>query len=187
MISVSKYSLAKNDNTYLYTKGGEYSLDGAEYVGEYHIEGYTAKTGPIQSPESKVLQKLFNNPDHYIYNKIFNFQVPILKYVDPVPYLYRPIEQVYQVGIDTRYFVEKINDDSSYAIEIDTTQHKLLGKPNGIDRALYDCVSISWKLTGYKDDIVKYNQASISAGSLKVPSLIYSIKNFLEHARITFV
>lgn len=187
MASISAYSLSKNDNTYLYTKGGEYSLDGKEYIGEYHIEGLTIKTGPIKSPESKVLQKLYNNQDHYTYNKLFSFQVPVLKFVDPIPHLYRPIEQVYTIGKDNRYFVEKINDDASYAIEINETQYRLIGKTNGIDPGLYSFVSITWQLTGYREDIITQNQKAITTASSKVPSIAYAIRNYLEFARITLV
>lgn len=185
--SISDFSPGKNDNLYKYTKGGEFSLDGKEYIGEYHIMTDIPKTGPIPSKESKILQRLYTNYDHYIYDKLFKFNVPVLNFIEPVPYLYKPNEQQYAAGFDDRYFVEKIEDDLSYAIEIDAIQFININKPKGIDGGIYSSTSIRWKLTGTQQEIALYNQTEISKARVKVPSIAYAIKNFLEYARITAV
>ena len=183
----SEFGSARNDNIYKYTKGGQFSLDGEEYIGEYHFAGKTAKTGPIPNLESRVLQRLYRVQDHYIYDRNFEFNVGVLNFVDPRPYLYAPIEPVYVVGSDTRYFVEKIEDSESYAIEIDQAQYDTIGKPAGIDSAIYTYAIVTWKLTGRRQDIIDHNELQLYKASAKVPSVNYAVRNFLEFARITLV
>lgn len=184
---ISEFSPGRNDNIYLYTKGGEFSLDGKDYIGEYHYAVTTPKTGPIPGPNSKVLQKAYKNRDHYIYDKAFNFNAPLKQYVTPKPHLYRPKEQAYVDGFDTRYFVEKIQDDKSYAIEIDINQYNSLNTPGGIDGGLYPSAIVRWQLTGRHDDIIKNNERELLVASRNVPSVYYVVKTPLEFARITLV
>ena len=87
MGKASKYSPSKNNYIYLYTKGGAFSLDGQNYVGEYHYDSGIAKTGPTitYAPNvdtSKVLQRTYNNADHYAYDKIKKFNIPTLQFVN---------------------------------------------------------------------------------------------------------
>lgn len=184
---ISEFSPGRNNNLYRYTKGNEFSLNGVNYIGEYHYIGNTPKTGPTPSNQSQELRRIYNNFDHYVYDRAFDFDVNVLTYVDPIPYLYKPTEQAYAVGIDDRFFVEKIQDDISYAIEIDSTQFKFVNKRGGIDGAIYRAAILKWKLTGKREDIISYNQSSIARTSTIVPSVNYAIKNFLEFARITLV
>lgn len=184
---ISEFSPGRNDNLYKYTKGGEFSLDGVEYIGEYHYISNVPKTGPIPSNDSKMLQRLYRNPDHYTYDKLHNYNPAVLNFVEPIPYLYTPSEQNYQAGFDTRYFVEKIEDELSFALEIDYDQYNLLGRPGGIDNAIYTSAEIRWQLTGRRDDIIKNNEMELFKASKAVPSINYAVKNFLEFARITLV
>lgn len=184
-INSSKYSLKKNDNIYLYTKGGEYTLDGFNYVGEYHLDGSQAKTGPTVDTKSKILQRYYSNKDHFIYDKVFDFDVRVLSYKNPIYFRYIPKEQVYSTGIDTRYFVEKINDDNSYAIEIDVNQFRSINTKGGIDGSIYTSVSIQWKLTGSQTDIYNFNEQQLLKASSVVPSIVYSVTSFTEYARFT--
>jgi len=183
----SEYGVRKNDNIYLYTKGGEFSYGGINYVGEYHYDGNVAKTGPTPNDNAQLLQRYFANPEHYIYDRAFRFKPKVLGFVDPKPYLYKPNEQVYSVGVDSRYFVEKIQDSESYAIEIDSAQFNQINKTGGIDGSIHSYTSIEWKLTGSTQSITKYNQYQISIASALVPSINYAIRNYLEYARITLV
>lgn len=183
----SEFSQRRNDNLYLYTKGNQYSLDGENYIGEYHIDGITPRTGPVPSPNSIDLGRVYTNKDHYVYDKLFSFDVPINSTIQPKPYIYRPTEQAYANGNDLRYFVEKINDEKSYAIEINANQYGLIGKKDGIDGGLYLSATVKWKLTGNIDDISTSNQLELQQASFKIPTILYSIKNFTEFARITFV
>ena len=52
LIKLSKYGARYNSNNYLYTKGGEFSLDGLNYIGEYHYQEVLARTGPIEETSS---------------------------------------------------------------------------------------------------------------------------------------
>lgn len=182
---VSLHGVRKNNNNYLYTKGGEFSLNGNNYVGEYHYDDVSPRTGPIASPETLILHRFYTNKDHYIYDKLFNFITPLSEFVFPKPYIYKPTEQTYTSGFDSRFFVEKINDDKSYAIEVDVEQYSNLGKTKGIDNGIYNSSEITWKLTGSESDIIKHNQLQIYSALSTTPSINYAIKNYLEYARIT--
>lgn len=187
MLEANEFSAAKNDGKYLYTKGGELSLNGLNYIGEYHLEGPVYKTGPVATKESITLHRVYNNIDHYSYDRYFNFKIPVLTYIDPVPYLYRPQDQAYSAGFDSRYFVEKYDSDDSYAIEIDQTQYKQIGRDKAIDGGLYAYTTILWKITGRREDIISHNETELFKASKKIPTINYSVKNFLEFARITLV
>ena len=182
---ISEFSPGRNDNIYLYTKGDEFSLDGKDYIGEYHYATTTPKTGPIPSPYSRLLQKVYRNADHYIYDKAFKFDVPVSRYVAPKPYVYIPDDQAYANKFDTRYFIEKIQDDKSYAIEIDILQYININKLGGIDGGLYPNAMVQWQLTGRREDILKNNELELLKASKTVPSVAYAVKNYLEFARIT--
>lgn len=186
-MALSRFSLRKNNNNYLYTKGYEFSLDGKNYIGEYHYEGTIAKTGPIKSDDSKPLRRFYNIQDHYLYDKSFNFEVKVLGYANPIPYLYKPREQVYISGYDSRYFVEKVDDENSYAIEIDQTQYQKIGKPGGIDSGLYLSAIVNWRFTGIREEVIKHNQIEIEKASRKLPSVIYAVRSFLEFTRVISV
>jgi len=185
--SYSSYSPRKKENTHLYTKGKELSLNGLEYVGEYHLDNQVPKTGPISSANSQKLERYYTNEDHYLYEKVKKFNVQVAKYVDPIPYKYNPTEIAYSSGLDRRYFVEKINDIQSYVIEINDQQYKNIGQPNGIDPGLYRFTTINWKLTGRSQDIADYNENALATASAFVSSIQYGVRNFLEYARITLV
>lgn len=181
----SAFSPAQNNDLYLYTKGLEFSLNGLNYIGEYHLIGGVPKTGPIPSDKSEELHRAYQNPDHYTYDKVFNFKVPTRNFIEPKPYIYKPDEQDYIVGSDARYFIEKVDDELSFAIEIDQKQYRSIGRPGGIDGGLYLSAAINWKLTGKREDIIKQNEDALYLASKKIPSINYAVKNFLEFARIT--
>jgi hypothetical protein len=185
-MAINKYTAAYNVNNYLYTKGREYTLNGKSYIGEYHLDGDVPMTGPVPAPESKQLRRMYNNLDHYIYDGVFLFSVPVLNYVDPVPFIYKPLSQAYITGFDARFFVEK-KDDEGYAIEIDSMQYDKIGSLGGIDGGLYQHTIVEWKLTGRRDDIIKYNEYQIKKASKIVPTVQYAIRNYLEFAQITLV
>lgn len=181
------YSAQKNDNNYLYTKGGEYSLNGLNYIGEYHLDGTIPKTGPIIAEDTMELRKPYTNINSYNYDVLRKFKKLVTRFQDPKPYLYTPNSQVYTVGFDTRYFVEKIEDNESYAIEIDQNQYGLIGQPNGIDIGLYPIAIVNWKLTGTSANIIAHNELEIYKASFTCPSVAYAVRNYLEYAQIALV
>ncbi len=186
-MALSRFSSRKNNNTYLYTKGGEFSLSGRNYVGEYHYDGTIPKTGPITSDTSQVLTRFYTIGDHYIYDKTFDFDIKVLKFTNPIPYLYRPKDTVYLAGYDSRFFVEKIDDENSYAMEIDQIQYQGMGKQGGIDNGLYLAATLNWRFTGRREDIIKHNELELQKASTKLPTIIYAVRSTLEFARITLV
>ena len=184
---IGLYTPGNTDATHLYTKGGEFSLNGTNYIGEYHTNNGMPYTGPTKSSGAVPLQRFYSNPDHFQYEKLFNFHVDVAQFVDPVPYLYSPKPTAYKAGFDMRYFVEKINDDQSYPIEVDKNQYSQINAPNGIDGGIYGSAAVSWKLTGFREDIINYNQNSLIKASQTIPGALYAVRNFLEFAQITLV
>lgn len=184
----------KEKKEYLYTKGRQFSLDGQNYIGEYHKVGSNYKTGPVETPNSKLLTKYYNNPIIYEYDKSREFVERVR--VQPNQIVWAPIETNYQTGYATRYFVERIGQYEGYPIEIDQIQKARYGKDEGIDEGVYSLLTLQWKLTGpersiYKDGklyaqgIYEYNQAQVILGTKIIPNLETAIKSYTEYARIT--
>jgi hypothetical protein len=210
--NISGFSPRKKVRTHLYTKGGEYSLDGVEYIGEYYLEEGIARTGPkppvdtqetneVGDPEllnpkvrlftqktsewGRELRRLYPNNSQYQYEKLKDFYVKVREFVEPRPYIYEPKESAYNVGYDERFFVQKRGDESSYAIEVDISQWELIGYPKGIDDGLYAYVSVIWRLSGAYDYIAQQNELALFRAQKEVPSILYSVRNFTEYARFT--
>ena len=173
----------KPNSEYLYTTGNEFSLNGQNYIGEYHYSNVIPTTGP-KLGSGVVLRKIYTNTNHYTYDKLFNFNTLVSGFVSPKPYIPIIPNQVYITGFVTRYFVEKINDSQSYPIEIDLSQFKKFGKSGGIDSGLYNVVSMNWKLTGLINAVIAHNQQEIYFASSKVPKIAYGVRNYTEYARI---
>lgn len=180
-------------NNYRYTKGFEFSLDGENYIGEYHLEGPIAKTEPEPSPTSKVLTKFYTNPDLYEYDKARGFP----KRVRTIPnqIVWAPKQSSYRSGFETRYFVERIGNYEGYPIEIDSEQASLYGKDNGIDEGVYILAKVKWKLTGPErnmmygnqliEGIFEANQAEVIRQTRIIPNIESAIKNYTEYSQIT--
>lgn len=147
MIGFSPYSAQGKDLTYLYTKGKEFSLDGEEYIGEYHLNGLEVRSGPLETIESYTLYPYYENKDHFTYDiidKRFNL---IKTYIEPKPYIPTLNEAAYQAGNITRYFVRNIVSSKGYPLEIDSNQFKSIGGIGGINPGIYVSVKITWKIT----------------------------------------
>lgn len=180
--------------TYLYTKGKEYSLDGKEYIGEYHIAGDVARTGPIPDRSAQTLRKYYTDPILYDYDRARNFEARSA--VEPNQSVIYPKESDYITGFIKRYFVERSAGYDGYPIEIDRTQYQSYGKVGGLDGASYNLAVITWKLTGperniYKNDmlhakgIFESNQEEVYKATRIIPTLPSAIRDYLEFARIT--
>jgi hypothetical protein len=183
-MGTSKFSAKGNNiaNIHLYTKGKQFSLNGVEYIGQYHLREDGAWTEPTSSGTSQKLQKYYTNNSHYTYDKIKTFKTPSFIFVHPRPIIYKPTQQAYTIGEDTRYFIEKINDEKSYAIEIDQKQYDKLGNNNGIDDSIYTSTSIQWKLVGTVDEVSAFNQIQIQKAKKLVPTIDYAIPNLIQFA-----
>jgi hypothetical protein len=112
-----------------------------------------------------------------------NFNIPILNFIDPIPYLYEPKDSAYGVGEDVRYFVQKRGNDDSYAIEIDSKQWEMIGAFKGIDDGLYAFIGVTWKLVGAYDIVAQQNELALFKAQKVIPSILYSVKSFTEFAR----
>lgn len=181
---ISQYSGRKKQNNYLYTKGGEFSLDGIDYVGEYHVEGAIAKTGPVPTNESKVLRRPYTDADVYVYDNIKNFNTAILRYVEPRPIVLNITNVDYARGYVYRYFVESITI-KPYTVEIDKIQYDLIGKANGIDPNTYVNALVKWKLTGTLQEIEAENQKQIGEAIKSTKNILYSIRSYIEYSTPT--
>ena len=188
----TQFSQNEDFNTYLYTKGGEYTdRDGIEYEGEYHIKkDGRAYTGPIplDQEKNKAIQLLqyYASIDAFNYDKLNKFSTPIKDHRQPTPYQYviPPGDTAYRVGFSVRYFVQKTNN-TSYPIEIDKPQRDLYGSPIGIDNDIYKLVELQWRLTGGLDLIQEENEKNVMTASSVMPDLPSTISSFTQYAQPT--
>lgn len=147
MIGFSPYSAQGKDLTYLYTKGKEFSLDGKEYIGEYHLNGTEVKSGPIETIRSRMLYPYYENKDHFIYDMIDSKFNLVKTYAEPKPYIPTLNEAAYQAGSIERYFVRNIVSSKGYPLEINSSQFKNIGKFGGINPGVYVSVKLTWRIT----------------------------------------
>ena len=186
----SKYSSFASTNDNRYTKGKEFTTEyGDEYIGEYHVtRDGTAYAGPIAQKKDlqpkKRLLPYYANYDVFAYDRYFNFYPQQRAFRQPIPYVYAPVESegVYVNGFDFRYFVQRHNSDS-FAIEINSEQFNNIGKPYGIDNALYAFAAVRWRLTGTLDFIERTNKTNTNVAAQQLPALPYSISNYTQFAR----
>jgi hypothetical protein len=195
MIRKSSFVNASRPDTYLYTKGREFSLNGENYIGEYHLLNKEPYTEPIHSRTSQKLTKYYDDGDVYLYDKLKNFTDLITEYVEPIPYVLR-IEQLdYDAGYATRFFVEKAFGTNRYPMEIDYLQSQKYNKPKSINGGLYNLVAINWKLTGPLNNvfdkkgmllelgIYEHNALQVENAAQIIPNISYAIKNYIQFAR----
>lgn len=190
--SNSSYSLRTNNKQkYRYTKGFEYSLDGQNYVGEYHIVGNKVFTGPEPSNTSKQLTKYYTNSDLYAYDKARKFEER--DRVEPDQYVFVPTKADYTTGFVTRYFVERVGRFEGYPLEIDKQQAEKYGRDQGIDEGAYNLVAIKWMLVGYErsttinnivvEGVYEHNLREVTLATKIIPNLPEAIKSYTEFAR----
>ena len=196
-MAVSKYDANSVIHT-RYTKGGEYSLKGVDYVGEYHILDNIAYTGPSDSIESSALTKYYPDAAVYTYDSLFNFKKLESTLKQPKDVTIQPTEGNYKVGSFLRYFVQSVIDPQKMPIEINQAGYDSLGKPNGIDNRSNTGFVVLWTLTGplrsYVDGnnhviqgIFEKNEAEVLKLAPAYPNIQYKLKNYVEFARPTFV
>ncbi len=184
-----------NLNNYLYTKGFEYSLDGKNYIGEYHLENGRAFTGPIQKDDSVALTKYYKDQNTYTYDKIKQFKNLVRYYNEPRPIIIRPTQVDYNSGYVTRFFFEKAFNVDKYPIEVDSQQYEQYNTRVGANGGLYIREKMRWKLTGplynvhdkkgmlLEMGIYEHNALEVEKISQVIPNVSYVIKNYIEFAR----
>jgi hypothetical protein len=149
MAKRSVYSILYPDNT-LYTKGFEYSLEGENYIGEYHIVDGQAYTGPpkVGALYRKPLTKYYEDGNVYLYDKLNGFKKAESTYVQPRYLRPDPSQADYKTGYVVRYLLQYVLDKKQVPIEIGSVGNTLYGKRKGYDPSLYDLIAIKWQLVG---------------------------------------
>lgn len=181
-----------------YTKGSEYSLDGKDYVGEYHIINDKAYTGPSDAIGTKLLTRYYPNSSVYTYDSLFNFRKVESSFQQPKDAVITPTEGDYSSGVFLRYFLQSIIDPQKMPIEITRDGYESLGKTKGFDNATNMAFTVLWTLTGplrsYLDNngyviqgIFEKNETEVLKSATAYPNIQYKLKNYVEFARPTFV
>jgi len=164
----------------LYTNGGEYILNGEEYVGYYSISiDGTAATGQTLNEESQPLTIM---PEALKQYKIASST----KINDaPVPFVPIPTEEDYKRSWFLRYFVQRANDLNAEIVEIDEKQYNaIFGQSSVINYQLYIPMNLRWKIAGpLHDEIDDFtrrvvvpgvedtNRRTVQASEKKMPGL----------------
>lgn len=169
-----------NQQINLYTKGNEFSLEGINYIGEYHIENNIPYTGYDSSyVDKKILSVWYPTMDMYVYDKITNSNYS--QYTYPVHVVRRPTQFDYNDGYYYRYFVYKNNDNDGKIYELDIHQYSKYGKKKGIDSGLYGLLVIKWLLTGETNFIYSSNSKEINLNSVNCPGIKQILKDPLQY------
>tara|TARA_R110000803_G_scaffold95148_4_gene162920 strand:+ start:331 stop:1089 length:759 start_codon:yes stop_codon:yes gene_type:complete len=178
--------------SYRYTKGKEFTtVLGREHIGEYHLRKdgkfYTGAKQSITGIDNSIqLLNYYKDSSNFIYDRISQFVTPVKDHSDPIPYEYqvREADGLYELGYDTRYFIQK-RGKGTYAMEIDLPQRDSFGSPDGIDSRIYDYVDVRWQLTGTFEAIEAANKTSVNIASQVLLDLPFVIRNYTQYARAT--
>lgn len=182
----------------LYSTNKQWMLeDGTEYIGAYHRyssgEVYTEPTwNEFQSKKLVPYHIVASAPENLVYKKITKTDVTTFS----APIDYYPIlkESDYVNGSVTRYFLQRNNlANALYSIiEVNKEQFgKLVISGKGINNSLYNGISIPWKLTGPKNDVVvggtritpgveDTNRRIVEINSTNVPGLDKFLTDYIE-------
>ena len=167
-----------------YTSGGEFTLDGNDYIGSYHIlpDG-THWTLDTQSSESKFLSKY----DVYEFDeevKRFKRNIPnkAPRYISPIPYTPNVDQIDYTYQTIERYFVQNVSN-SKVIIEIDLDQYRSINIRNypGIDGLLWRKTMVTWYLN--KTMAAIKNPVHIKTANKQIPGLSDYLVNIFEFTK----
>lgn len=182
-----------------YTKGKEYSLNGNDYIGEYHFRSGKAFAGPFGTNTPKPLSAYYPDSMNYTYDNLFNFAKLESALKQPTRLTaVVPTESDYKVGSYQRYFMQSLIDSAKIPVELTKTEFQTAGKPNGLDNRVNAAFSFVWVLTGplrsYKDNngyvvdgLYEKNEKTLLQIAQTYPNIIYTVKNYVEFARPSFV
>jgi hypothetical protein len=171
--------------SYRYTKGKEYSLDLNEYIGEYHLRGSDAYTGPIKTSESRKLEKYHPAIQVLRYNSLKPENIIAMTYVEPTFGFVYPSDTAYTEGVFYRFFVKYLGPAES-VIEIDMDQASNYGIRNGIDPNLYQLGELKWYITRnisrlkWVETENKKSAIDLNLKMRGVSNIIYSYTQFSE-------
>lgn len=172
-----------NQLTHLYTKGKQFMLGFEEYIGELHITQDKPYTGPVHTPDSKLLKPYSESVSTLIYDTLRPANEKIKKYVQPYDVKITPKKANYDQGFFIRYFVKRINDFDSFIYEVGESQGKLYGKPGGIDSNMYQLVQMTWYITTdskLKSKVQLNNTKELTKANTSMPGIIDNITSVFE-------
>ena len=183
-----------------FTEGEEYMYpkDRKEYKGPYHYYGdkEIIFTGASKSPTSQILIPYVDYSkaeQNFIYDKIT--KVTLGEYINPILKKPKPILDEIKKGYIMRYFVKRSNDETAPCIEIDQKQYKKCKPKSGrhINGALYNKISLRWKLTGPKKDINDIkgvedtNRRTAYAKNMKMAGLADLLRNLTRYSEYDMI
>lgn len=216
MAKRSAYSITYPNRTQ-YTKGFEYSLNGENYVGEYHVVDGQAFTGPplINKTLRQPLTKYYDNQNNYNYDKLAKFGRIQSTYIPPQYTKPTPNTGDYRLGYFTRYLLQDVRNKQLVPTEVGQIGLDRYGKQKGFDSGLYDLITLKWLLIGplYDQVTTIQNQTQVVNGQTVVlqsydrvvagiidenkrtvmklveryPALPYAFKNYQEFAQPTII
>ena len=178
-----------------FTEGKEYMhpSNREEYKGPYHYYGdfEIIFTGASKTPSSVILIPYVDYSkaeQNFIYDKIT--KITLGEYIQPILKKPKPILEQITKGYIMRYFVKRSNDITAPIIEIDQKQYTKCKPTSGrhINGALYNKISLRWKLTGPKNDIndikgvMDTNRRTVFAKNMRMAGLADLLRNLTRYS-----
>ena len=141
-----------------YTPGGEYMINGQEYIGYYNITARGPFTGRVFADREQPLSvlRIVLNEQSQLYDELAtkNGYTTDLEFDDPVGAQTTITAKDKKSGFINRYFLQQRNDKRARIKEIDKVQFDSVSDGTaGINPNLYKSVALRWKITGPEFDI----------------------------------
>tara|TARA_Y100000592_G_scaffold100965_1_gene184131 strand:+ start:13808 stop:14383 length:576 start_codon:yes stop_codon:yes gene_type:complete len=146
---MSIYASSDGIQKALFTKGGEYLLDGEDYVGFYHVHPDKGPmVGKVHVPEPhKRLVSIEENPLIVGYKNAYT-ESDIIQVSQntalPFTFIPNPSDEDFENGFITRYFIAKRND---YNKLYETSEKEYPRKIAGLPEGLYAEMELDWHIT----------------------------------------
>jgi len=182
-----------------YTDGTEYMIDAQPYIGYYNITAQGPFTGRVfDNGLSQELYKLqfvnSENAQTYIELADSTGHVTDLEFDDPIGVYIIPTSDDHAAGFVMRYFIHQRNDKSARIREISKNQFDNLSDPGaGLNSNFYSGVSLKWKLSGPRSDIINNGIITLSGvedtnrRTIKRKEFhMKGIQRFLQHRLVEF-
>lgn len=168
---MARYTPAHIKKENQYTDGTKFMLmDYVSYTGYYNVTATGPYTGRVYDDgSSKPLRPLIAYDSETIrtYIKLAeaNNAPHDYKFNDPYYVVVLPTEEDFTRGYMIRYFIRKRNDISAPIFELDKEQiEKYDSKDEGINPFLYKAITMKWKVSGPKNDILGKDGKLIESG-----------------------
>lgn len=182
MINDISFWKSVGEKLYVYTKGKEYSLDGVEYIGYYHISNSVPYSEYKPSTTSRKLYPYKSSDASMIYDKLKPEYLKLDTYNPPyqAPLLLTAAQ--YESGKITRYFLKKRNENIIY--EINKNMVGKLGSEGGIDDIMYQLTSMDWMISinGISYELINFNTKSLAIADLEMPGVRNKITSMYEYS-----